>query len=299
MEKLSFKNSLNQDVYYLAWKVNNPKCSVVISHGMAEHPQRYNQLANHLNSLNINVYAIFHIGHGDVASKLAHMDINDFDRCIENVNELILLAKNENNHNVFLIGHSMGSFVSQLYITRFNNIDGLVLSGSTKTNLLLKVSSVLTSIIKVFSKDLTKPSNFLNNLAFGSYNSKYENVKTKFDWLTTDEKIVNEYINDPYCGWVGTRGFFYNLTHATAIMSNKKALSKINKDLPILIIGGKDDPVSSYGKGLKLLYKQYKDLSIENVEMIIYDKARHEVYNEYCKEKAYNDTSDFILKNIK
>ena len=41
-----------------------------------------------------------HIGHGECASKLAHMDKGDFDRCISNVSQLVDLARNENQHKV-------------------------------------------------------------------------------------------------------------------------------------------------------------------------------------------------------
>ena len=58
---------------------------VVISHGMAEHPIRYNLLASFLNANNIEVYAIYHIGHGKYASKVGHMAKGEFDQCVTNI----------------------------------------------------------------------------------------------------------------------------------------------------------------------------------------------------------------------
>ena len=82
MIKCSFNNNVNDVVYYLKWEVNNPKANVVIAHGMVEHPARYDDLAKYLNSNNINVYGIYHIGHGENAEILNHMGENDFDLCI-------------------------------------------------------------------------------------------------------------------------------------------------------------------------------------------------------------------------
>ena len=48
MEELKFVNSINQEVHYLAYKATNEKAIVVISHGMAEHPLRYENLAFYL-----------------------------------------------------------------------------------------------------------------------------------------------------------------------------------------------------------------------------------------------------------
>ena len=298
MEKLSFINKASEEVNYLKFEVKDAKCSVVIAHGMAEHPYRYAHLASYLNENGINVYAIFHIGHGECASKLAHMDKGDFDRCISNVSQLVDFARNENQHKVFLLGHSMGSFMSQLYITRYKNIDGVILSGSTASSAFLSVGAFIAKVIGAFNKDKTKPSKFLDNVAFGSYNKKYENPKTKFDWLTNDENIVNQYIEDKYCGWVGSIGFFMNMTNAMAQMGKKKNIKNVDKNLPILIVGGKCDPVSNFEKGLINLEKQYKKLEIKDVTLIMYDNFRHEIYNEINKEKAYEDTLRFISKHL-
>ena len=49
MEKNLFQNNKGIDVHYLKWEVENPLYSVVISHGMAEHPARYDDLAKYFN----------------------------------------------------------------------------------------------------------------------------------------------------------------------------------------------------------------------------------------------------------
>ena len=298
MEKLSFINKAGEEVNYLKFEVKNAKCSVVIAHGMAEHPYRYAHLASMFNERGINVYAIFHIGHGECASKLAHMDKGDFDRCISNVSQLVDLARNENQHKVFLLGHSMGSFMSQIYIYRYKNIDGVILSGSTASSAFLKVGAFVSNVIYAFSKDKAKPSKFLDNIAFGSYGKAIKDSKTKFDWLTNDEKIVQEYIEDPYCGWVGSVGFFNNLTNAMAQMGKKKNIKNIDKNLPILIVGGKCDPVSNFEKGLIALNKQYQSLGIKDITFIMYDNFRHEIYNEIGKEIPIEDSISFIESHL-
>ncbi|MBR3212168.1 MAG: alpha/beta hydrolase, partial [Firmicutes bacterium] len=47
-----------------------------------------------------------------------------FDKCVSNLSELVEIAKKETGKDAFLLGHSMGSFISQLYIERFHNIKG-------------------------------------------------------------------------------------------------------------------------------------------------------------------------------
>ena len=53
MERHSFKNKTGDFVYYLKWETASPKAILVIAHGMMEHPERYDHLANYLNDKNI------------------------------------------------------------------------------------------------------------------------------------------------------------------------------------------------------------------------------------------------------
>lgn len=296
MEVKKFINKKNQEVYYLHWPISNPKAKVVISHGMAEHPIRYNLLASFLNANNIEVYAIYHIGHGKYASKVGHMAKGEFDQCVTNIYELIENVKEDKK--VILLGHSMGSFISQLFVTRYHNIDALILSGSTVRNAIAPMGAFVSSLICAFSKDDSLPSPFLDNMAFGTYAKAYDNPRTKFDWLTKDESIVDEYIKDEYCGWVGSKRFFNNLTSGMNEMGKKKNIKNVDVNLPILIYGGSKDPVSSFGKGLHGLLKQYKDLGVKDVSLIIYENDRHEIFNELDKEKVFEDTLSFINSHI-
>ena len=127
MEKKQFLNKDGQVVFYLRWQTAAPRAAVVIAHGMVEHPARYEDLAAFLTDKGIAVYGIYHIGHGPDAAVLGHMGEGDFDRCVDNLHELVQLAAAETKVPVILLGHSMGSFLSQLYVTRYQDLAGLIL----------------------------------------------------------------------------------------------------------------------------------------------------------------------------
>lgn len=294
MEKKQFQNKEGRKVYYLRWQVSEPRAAVVIAHGMVEHPDRYDDLAAFLNESGITVYGIYHIGHGPDAEILNHMGEGDFDRCVDNMHELVQLAAAETGVPVILLGHSMGSFLSQLYVTRYHDLAGLILSGSTKAAALVKVGSVLAKVLNALSRDKTKPSPFMNAMAFGSYNKAFKNPRTDFDWLSRDARQVDKYIRDPYCGGICSISFYANLTGGMAAMGKKKYITHINQSLPIYIQGGGEDPVSDMGKGLTALKKQYDALGVQNVRLDIYPGARHEIFNELNKKEVYRNTLDFI-----
>lgn len=295
MEKKSFKNAAGEQVVYLEWSVFAPKAALVIAHGMVEHPARYDDFASFLNKHQISVYAICHVGHGEDAEVLNHMGKGGFDRCIANLNYLVKLARAESRAPVVLLGHSMGSFMAQHYITRYDNLDGLILSGSTTASPLVKMGSLLAKVLCALSQNKTKPSPFMNNMAFGSYNKAFPDAKTDFDWLSRDEAQVQKYIDDPLCGGICSISFYQNLTAGMASMGKPPLLEKINPKLPIYIQGGSMDPVSDMGKGLYALKQQYDALEIERVELDVYKGARHEILNELNKDEVYHNTLDFIL----
>lgn len=299
MEKKMFQNAAGEQVMYLQWTVFAPRAAVVISHGMVEHPARYDDLASFLNSHRISVYGIYHIGHGEDAKVLNHMGKGGFDRCVANLNYLVKLARAESRAPVVLLGHSMGSFMAQHYITRYHNLDGLILSGSTTASPLVKVGAILAKVMCLFSIDKTKPSPFLNTMAFGSYNKAFPDAKTDFDWLSRDEEQVQKYIDDPLCGGICSVSFYQNLTAGMASMGKPSLLAKISKDLPIYIQGGSKDPVSEMGQGLYSLKQQYDALEIRRVKLDVYPEARHEIFNELNREEVYRNTLSFILSVAK
>jgi len=294
MEKRNFLNKEGKTVFYLHWPVRNAVAAVVIAHGMVEHPARYDALATFLADGGIAVYGIYHIGHGPDAEILNHMGEGDFDRCVENLHALVQLAAGETNAPVILLGHSMGSFLSQLYVTRYDDLKGLILSGSTKAAPIAKMGAVIATVLTALSRDKTRLSPFLNAMAFGAYNKAFPDARTDFDWLSRDPEQVDKYIADPLCGGVCSISFYKNLTCGMARMGKADAVRNVPKDLPVYIQGGSMDPVSDMGKGLLQLRDQYKALGLSRVELDVYDGARHEIFNETNRMEVYRNTLAFI-----
>lgn len=287
-----FINKEGKPVWYYDFPIEAPKATVVLSHGMAEHPGRYVPLAEFLNGQGYAVRAIVHIGHDRMAEHLGHMDQGDFDRCVENLDELVQRSK-EKTDKVFLIGHSMGSFLSQLYLERHGkHIDGCVLSGSTMSAPNARETAAMVTALTE-AGDPNQPNFELIASMFGAYNSRYEKARTDFDWLTRDESIVDAYIADPYSGCTCTLGFYQNMIQGMADMGEEKAMENIPKDLPILIIGGSMDPVSNWGEGLYALQKKYEELGLQST-LIVYEDARHEVFNELNREQVFHDVLRFL-----
>lgn len=292
------------EIYVHCWdEAANPKGIVLIFHGMAEHGKRYEDFAKHLNLNGYIVYANDLRGHGKTAKSiedLGYIGEDGFNRARED--EYILCKAIKEKYPslpVVVLGHSFGSILAQDFITRYGeNIAGVILSGSTKKEGILVLSGkIITSFFRKLYGERKKVK-LLDTISFYNYNKTIKDPNSKFSWLSSDERTVKKYDDDPLCGTLFPVGFFYYLSKALGSLYDKEKLMRIPKDLPIYIVSGKDDPFGEYGKGTTRLYEMYKALGITHVELKLYEGGRHEMINERNREQAYEDITNWLDKII-
>ena len=295
MQEFELMSRTNNKLIGYCWPSDNPIGNVIIAHGMVEHSLRYDDFNKFLNKAGYNVFMVDHIGHGKNQYLGKGVWPKDgFNECVDNIDVVIKHAK-ENGLPCVLIGHSMGSFMVQTYIQKYQDeaIKKVVLIGSSGPQGLYKLGAFVAKCVGIFANK-TKPSKFMNSMSFASYNNKTQK-RTAFDWLSTDDEQVDKYIQDEECGYIPSLQFFICFTDGLSKLHKKEGLAKINKEVPILIIAGKEDPVGNYGKSLEDLKKLYDKYGIVN-ELVLYDNMRHEILNEKEKEKPYNAILEFIKK---
>ncbi len=300
-----FKDKLEKDIYVYKWTPEGPEIKgvVQIAHGMAEHAGRYNDFARFLNENGYVVYADDHRGHGKTSpDELGYMGEGDvFHLMVDNLKELTDIIKKENPKlPVFLLGHSMGSFISLRYSELYGSeLKGLILSGSNGKQNLKFSFGTLVAKMEMKKKGPKAPATLMDKLSFGDFNSKFKPNRTNSDWLTRDTKEVDKYLEDAVCGTIHSTSYFYHLLRGLKDNYKDENLNKIPPQLPILLLAGKKDPVGLMGQGVKRLQNSLKDVGIKKVEMKLYDDARHEILNEINKEEVYDDILTFLDRNQK
>lgn len=275
---------------------------VQISHGMAEWAYRYDYFAKALNREGYIVYANDHRGHGLTAPSMedvGYISDNDgfFDK-VEDMRELNQLIREEHpSLPVVLFGHSMGSFLSQRYIQLYgSDLVGVILSGSNgKQGPIINLGIALAYLEMKF-KGRRHRSRLLDKLSFGSYNRAFPDNRTKFDWLSRDEKLVDRYIEDPYCGGIFTSSFFYDFLRGLKMITRRKNLEAVPKNLPIYIFSGSMDPVGGFGKGVEKLKEMYQTHGLKEVSLVLYPEGRHEMLNEINRDEVIEDIVRWLNK---
>ncbi|MBU5317019.1 lysophospholipase [Clostridium bornimense] len=271
---------------------------VQISHGMLETILRYDDFASYLSDGGYAVYGHDHRGHGKTAEskdKLGHLDKDDFEWLVKDVHLITEEIKRDyKDKKIILLGHSMGSFVAQRYIQLYSNdIDALILSGSNgKPPKATRIGKLISGCgVCIFGG--SKRGKIINKITFGSYNKRLEG-RTELDWLCSDSKEVDKYINDPYCGGIPTVSFFNELFKGLLTINKKGNFDIVRKDLPVYIFAGDKDPVGMRGKGIINLYNNLKEIGIKDVTYKLYKDGRHEMLNEINKKDVYIDIFRWI-----
>ncbi len=304
-EELTYKSRDRETmIHAIRWiPEGEPVAILQIIHGMQEYVDRFDEFANYLAEKGILVIGNDHLGHGKSVGK--HGTYGYFckdDPATVLVRDAHRLKKmtQEDFPGIpcFILGHSFGSFIAREYITRYGTgIKGAIIQGTAfLSNGTVKSMAGLVNFLTFFMGEKSR-STMVNNMAFKGYLRRISNPRTKFDWLSHNEASIDKYIADPACNFVFTLNGFRTMAELLKRVQDVSKMEDIPKDLPILITGGKEDPVGSYGQDLQRLYSIYKnELQIKDVELKLYDGMRHELQQEIGREVVFEDQYQWIRK---
>ncbi len=287
-------------IHYCKWTPEGqPKAVLQIVHGIAEFVERYDDFANYLTGLGFVVVAEDHMGHGqsgggDGIQGYFHggwfSAVDDTYRLLQDT------MKEYPEIPYILFGHSMGSFMARTVLCKYpdSGIAGAIICGTgwQPAFALPALLKVMDGICKKTGE--TNPNETLHKMIFGGYNNKVEHQRTDFDWLTRDNAIVDAYIDHPKCGFVASCGLLRDMMQGILYVEQPKNLANMKKDLPIFFIAGGEDPVGSYGKGVRQAAAAYEKAGMQNVSVKIYPLCRHEILNEINRAEVYEDIVQWV-----
>jgi len=276
-----------------------PRAVVQVAHGMAEHSARYARLAEALTAAGFAVYASDHRGHGSTASAADHgyfADHDGWDTVVADLRAVTDFAREENpGLPVFLVGASMGSFISRSYvIENSRDLAGLVLVGTSGDPGLLGRGGLLLARAEARVRGRRHVAPMLDSLSFGKFNAAFKPNRTDFDWLSRDEAEVDKYVADPLCGRTFTAGFFVDMVGGLLKVNDRRQVARVRRDLPVLIVSGGRCQVGAEGEGPREVTEQYESAGLVDVTCRLYPEARHELFNETNRDEVTADVVQWL-----
>ena len=273
---------------------------VQLSHGMKDHTARYEVLADHLTKNGYVFAGNDHIGHGESAPS---DDLFGFFDEKDGAELLLkdLHAMNRILRNTFpgikpvLLGHSMGSFLSRLYAVKYpHTISGHVIHGTGgPMGIILPFGKGVVSAISLFKGKMHR-SKLVASMAFMGYNSKFPKEEGSSAWLTRDVARVSGEDRNKYTTFTFTLAAYRDLFNMVGRSNSKKWFDSYPRELPTLVMSGDMDPVGNYGSGPKYVYKHLLMRGVNDVGIKLYSGARHELFNETCKEEVFDDLTAWL-----
>ena len=274
------------------------KAVVKFIHGMEEYQDRYESFAEYLREAGYTVVTADLRGHGKNAPVLSHIaDQEGHLRLLED-EEVILdeIHGRWPGMPVILFGHSMGTIIARAFLQKHSEeFHKVVLSGYPNPNGAAGAGIVLTEMIAAV-KGGKGYSKMVDGMVLGPFAKAVPNAVTPQDWLSVNRENVQRYIADPLCGVRFTLGSYNALFHLIRMMDSPENYEEVRKDLPILLISGKEDPCTGGEKGRGDSENRLRRAGFRNLEIVTLDGMRHEILNENGREDVYLRILDFIEK---
>ncbi len=300
-------NLQNNKIHLSIYLPDEPLEAIIqLNHGLAEHGGRYEQLASFFCSKGYAVYIHDHPGHGQSITSREQMGHIPWSKgwdlmldAIHAVNKSI--RKKYPQIPVFLMGHSMGSLLARYYNATYPMyFKGMIISGTSHpTPFSLNIGISAIRLIALFLNSSKKPG-WLNRMFYNRFNNAITNPNTPFDWLSSDSREVEKYIQDHFCGFDMSLAFYKNLLQGSLQLFKSEKHLRFRKNFATLIISGKHDPVGKMGKEPQYLEQKYKSQGFFNTHLHLLD-GRHELFNEKhpIKVEATQLVAHWISEKLK
>lgn len=272
-----------------------PRAVLQLTHGMAEHIDRYDEAARTLSEAGFAVLGHSHRGHGPEwpDERLGHFaDRDGWDALIDDMRLVMDTGRQRFPETPYvLMGHSMGSFAAREFALRYGgDLDGLVLSGTGWYGALKCTAGA--ALAALFPND--RPAPLLDKLLFGANNRKFAPNRTPSDWLTRDEQAVDAYIADDRCGFPFTGGSYKSFFRGLRRLADTSRLTAMPAALPVYFFSGDHDPVGQMGKGVRRVAEDFRRAGMNDVTVRLYPGGRHEMLNELNRAEVVRDLTVWL-----
>jgi len=268
------------DVYAPTPEGTRPTAVVQLAHGVGEHAGRYRALAEHLAANGFAVYADDHLGHGRTglaqwsgdATRLGKLGPGGLRAAVRDVHAFTRLIRDENpDLPLVYVGHSWGSLIGQMLLNRHSeDYDAAVLSGTAYR--------------------------VLGSMNGGDLNKRHAHLGTTgAEWLSRDPAVAQAFIDDPLTTLTPLQKLF-GMADAARLLG--RPARNLPNDLPLLIQVGSEDPLGGPASAQKLEHSYRTRSKLSDVTTIVYEGARHEIFNETNREEVFADLTAWLLERF-
>ena len=291
--------------YWMDTKKTEYKGIFHIAHGMGEDILKYDPFAAALAMDGYIVCGFDFAGHGksiDKPEDFGHFGDGE-DNCMFFADDIfhlmkIMQEKFPNAEKYFVMGHSFGSYVVREFMTRFGKyVDGVCIMGTSDAIAGIDAIAMLCRVEIELQGEKAEGTR-IYRMGMDWLNRRLLPVRTDFDWICSDEEVIDKYFVGSGKKFSFTYGGYINAYHLVKDVTSHEWYKTVPKDLPILIISGEQDALGEFGRGIKRVYNGLKNAGCHKVTMRLFAGCRHELLSEKRKADVYKYIINWTDKQI-
>ena len=282
-------------IHALEWAPEGPPRGIVqLVHGISEHIGRYDETARFLAEHGFLVCGEDHLGHGRTVTDGSYGFFAPENGWTLAARDVRALRKLEGAHHpklpYFLLGHSMGSFLTRTYLILWpGTVSGAVLMGTGQEPAPLVALGKRISALECRRLGPRGVSPLVHTLSLGAYNRRFRPSRTPSDWLSRDPAEVDAFLADPLCQSRPTVSLFRDMMGGLQYIARRENLARMDPDTPVYFFSGDQDPVGGMGKGVRKVYAMFQAAGCRDVTLKLYPGGRHEMFNELDRQQVFDD----------
>lgn len=262
-------------IHYRWWKADRPRWVVLLAHGFGDHSGRWERYGTTLAASGGAVLACDHRGHG--LSDGPRAGVEDFDVAAADFLRLLDVPELPRDVPVVLAGHSMGGLiVTCAAVSGAADYAGLVVSGAR-----IGGWETAETLLERIERGEVDPADGRGHPLLDP------NAPLKLEALSRDPEVAKMFIGDdltykgPYP--VETlRAFVRATTHLKTL---EDVIGR-----PVLYMHGGADPITPYRLGVERIVQ----LAAGDIEIRVFEGARHSIYNEINRDEIYGVLTRFL-----
>ena len=287
-------------IHALEWAPEGPPRGIVhLVHGISEHIGRYDETARFLAEHGFLVCGEDHLGHGRTVTDGSYGFFAPENGWTLEARDVRALRKLEGarhpNLPYFLLGHSMGSFLTRTYLILWpGTVSGAVLMGTGQEPAPLVALGKRISALECRRLGPRGVSPLVHTLSLGAYNRRFRPSRTPSDWLSRDPAEVDAFLADPLCQSRPTVSLFRDMMGGLQLIARRDQLARMDPSVPVCFLSGQEDPVGGMGRGVEQVVRMFQDAGCRDLSLHLYPGARHELFHEQNRREVWADLLDWL-----